>query len=132
MATMRWFRSQARWHSLLALCALSLQLALSFGHVHIGAASSVWRLAQLAQPITAHRAVAMPDEPTVPGPPVRLGDDFCAICSVIQQVASAAPIAAPSLPVLALIGGHPLDAEIDLASAASPHASYLARAPPFA
>jgi hypothetical protein len=129
---MRWFRSQAQWGSLLALGALAFQFALSFGHVHIGVVSSGWQLAQLAQPVAAHPAVAVPDEPAVPAPPVRTGDDFCAICSVMQQVASAVPLAAPSLPVPALIGGNPLVAEIDPALAASPRKSYRARAPPLA
>jgi hypothetical protein len=132
MATMRWYRAQAQWISLLAFQVLAFQLALCFAHVHLDAPHSRSGLALLAQRWTVPAAVAVPDEPDAPSQAIRLGDDFCAVCSILHQVGSAAPVAARSLPAPALVSGDPLDIEIDRPRIASPHISFQARAPPLA
>jgi len=96
-----------------ALFALAIQLALSFGHVHLGGGDPrswgplVLRWATEPPP-------ALPDAPAVPAShkPAGLADDFCLICSAMQLAYTMA--------------------RGDFAIAASPHRPFRARAPPYA
>ena len=68
---MKWFRSKVKYGARVALFALAVQLALSFGHFHAIAAQA----APIAyNPLNSYRAPA-PDSDQHP-------DDFCAICAV--------------------------------------------------
>ncbi len=121
---MRWFRSNLRLGARLALFALGIQLALTFGHVHLdGVALSKTAPAAVAlngglpaadQSQKTHRAV----------------DFDCPICALIQLASTSAPSIAPALPV-------PTDFVVvaparfaQLQWAASPDFSFQARAPP--
>jgi len=89
---MRWFRSHSFALTSLALFALACQFVLSFGHVHIGAASSSaihWtHVSAAGKAIAAHvghaeRVAKLPGS-TDPQKPSSLADDFCAVCANIS------------------------------------------------
>jgi hypothetical protein len=86
---MKWFRSNVKHGSRLALFALAIQFALSFGHFH-GAAAQ-------AAPNAFTQAV--PQQPAPDHDSDRHSDDPCAICAVMA-LANAVLFASP--PVLPL------------------------------
>jgi hypothetical protein len=140
VTTMRWVRSRMWLGSWSALFALTIQLVLSFGHVHSGRISgpSVSPRAVSAGTVLAPHALRwamqpsanLRDAPAVPArrKPANLADDFCAICSVMRLAGVPAP--APVLPLPA--GGSRIFFEdgVVLAWAALPHRFFQARAPP--
>ena len=88
---MKWFRSNIKRGSRLALFALAIQLTLSFGHFHgvaAQAASAVQSLSDAAQqqPSSNHDSDRQPN-------------DNCAICAVIAM-ANAVTFATPPLLLL--------------------------------
>jgi hypothetical protein len=104
---MKWFRSNIKSGARLALFALFVQLALSFGHFHVSAAPSS---ARMAQPAQADIALVEAGQPDVGGqatpqqaPAKHDGDqrlpDACAICAVMAM-ASTVTFASP--PILLL------------------------------
>ena len=93
---MKWFRSNIKQGSRLALLALALQFGLSFGHFHTGAAQAA---ALATQSDTAQSdisgALAMPDAVAQPAPlPAAQHDsdhhpsEDCATCAVISLAKS--------------------------------------------
>jgi hypothetical protein len=121
---MRWFRTHIGLGSRLALFALTVQLVLSFGHVHVG------KIAPASSQGTLSLAQA-PDRDGGPGPKPHTGaDDLCAICATVSLLASSVlPTASSVLP--------PVAAEhrwlTEFASArisSSPFVLFQARAPP--
>jgi hypothetical protein len=122
---MRAFRSRIRSWALLGLLALAVQIALSFGHVHLD---------EIAATSPTSIAAANSSQSGTPNPAHKSGgaaDDFCAICALIHLASSAVP-ALP--PVLALpVGFTPVEppAPRVLVLASSPDALlFQARAPP--
>jgi hypothetical protein len=121
---MRWFRTHIGLGSRLALFALTVQLVLSFGHVHVGKIA----------PASSHGAMTVaqaPDRDGGPSPNPHTGaDDLCAICASVSLLASSVlPTASSVLP--------PVAAEhrwlTQFASArisSSPFVLFQARAPP--
>src|SRR5258707_9192671 len=88
---MRWFRTHIGLGSRLALFALTVQLVLSFGHVHVGkiAPGSSQGSLSLAQ---------APDRDGAPGPKPHNGvDDFCAICATVSLLAGSGLPTAPAV-----------------------------------
>ena len=120
---MRWFRSNVRSGAWFALVAMALQLALTFGHLHLRVASAA--SAQLA----AKASVTHPDGSSLPTKP-RLVDEHCGVCTLIQMAGAAVPAAAASLPLPALFTSAPLTTGIEHALAASPPHYFQARGPP--
>jgi Protein of unknown function (DUF2946) len=106
---MKWFRSNIKHGSRLALFALAVQFALSFGHFHLLAATQATPAVQsgLTQPDTANSkgVAAAGDQATsqrqspANHDPDQQSSDPCAICAVIAM-ASTVLFAAP--PVLLL------------------------------
>ena len=90
---MRWVRRRRRFGAWLALAALVLQLALSFGHVHLDAfyhGGSAHAIAA-ANGLESQRA---------PSPsPHHDADDYCPICAVIRLAAASYIPPAPQLPL---------------------------------
>ena len=124
---MRWFRSNIRFGSRLALFALALQIVLSFGHVHLsdltpGAATTV-----LAAGAGTDGPTKAPEHK--PGTPV---DPGCPICALIQLASTSTPSTAPVLPAPTMVGFVRLDTPEPVALASSPPALFRARAPPLA
>jgi hypothetical protein len=127
---MRWFRSNIRVGSRLALMALVVQFVLSFSHVHLS--ELAFGAANAAATMTAGGAgAATPDKAGAPtqksdGP----SDPGCAICGLIQLAATSTPSAAPALLAPTRLGEDRLEAGEDFALAASPPIRFRARAPP--
>ena len=107
---------------MLALFALALQLALSFGHVHGTTAAHAAQVTAIAD--SGERAAApQPDTGDH-------GDDYCAICAVLTLLTGAQAASAPVFAPPAVIAS----AEIAFAQEAprlgSQHAAFRSRAPP--
>src|SRR5262245_24697368 len=118
---MRWFRSNVRSGAWFALVAMALQLALTFGHLHLRISSA----AQLA----AKAAVTLPDGSSLPTKP-RAVDEHCAVCTLMAG--AGAPAAAASLPLPAPFTSAPLAIRIERELATSPPLNFQARGPPIA
>src|SRR3954468_16815004 len=101
---MKWFRSNIRHGARLALFAMLVQFALTFGHSHWFAQAAPFAQSSLQQ-TDSSKAVASPDHAAVqkpsPASPDREqpGDDNCAICALVA-LAGTVVFAAP--PVLLL------------------------------
>ena len=137
---MRWFRTRSRQVSCLALLALAMQLALSFGHIHLkdvlhvkdvlsethsSASIDVSALALLSdeQPTSAQPADSSHHEHE---------DEYCAIYAINALIGSAQHAAPPAL-LLPQRGGrerHTVGREAPLAELH--HVLFQARAPPIA
>ena len=128
---MHWFRSNIRSVARLALFALGLQLALTFGHIH---PEDLIPAAAASPPVTssAQQSAALPN---VPAPTHKSGgatDDICAICALIQLANISVTSTAPLLLLPAAIGRSRLETMAVLFLAASPQRFFHARAPPLA
>ena len=127
---MRWIRSKLRFGAWCALFALTVQLALSFGHVHVagfGATKST-----LLAGLTTQPSAPSADAPAAPAKhaPKGIAHDQCAICTVVQLAAAAVPSAAPALPLPLVSSQVRLETGVEFVLAAAPHVSFSARAPP--
>src|SRR5262249_15652591 len=124
---MGWFRSRSKRCSYLALFALTLQLVLSFGHVHVApiarhsSAGEVATAANAAKPAGRHHR-HLPAH----------ADDNCAICALIHLAGTLLPSAPPALalPAVSARSPHQIIVQSDLT--APPGALFQARAPPIA
>jgi hypothetical protein len=90
---MRWVRTNRQWSAWLALAAMTLQLALSFGHLHLERLSSGSGIASVA----ASKAPSSRQNPAQH--PANEADDYCAICANIHLASSSFLPDAPLLPV---------------------------------
>jgi len=122
---MRWFRSNVRSGAWLALIAMALQLALTFGHLHLRIASTA--SAQLA----AKATITLPDGSPLPTKP-RLVHDNCAVCTLIQMAGVAALVATAWLLLPALFASTRFTIRLEHKLAASPPLHFQARGPPIA
>ncbi len=121
---MRWFRSNIRHGARLALLALGIQLALTFGHVHLDGG---FLGKTTPEAVTLHAGLPSPDS----SQKTHGSADFdCPICALIQLASTSAPSVAPTLPV-------PTDFVVvkptrfaQLRRAASPDFPFQARGPP--
>ena len=126
----RWLRSHIRLGSWSALLALTVQLALSFGHVHFADASLQFGLAPHALQLAVPPPRTLAGSPTAPiqHKPDGLADDLCAVCSVMQL--AGVPAMVPDLPVPIGSMRLSLDPRVELAFASLPPFFFRARAPP--
>ena len=120
---MRWFRTNlpAAW---LALFALAVQFALSFGHVHTHG---------FAQPLPnpACSAVADGTGEVVPTSPAPVDDsDDCLVCLTIYLTGTSPTSVGPTLAVPVEFAWIKLAMAFDLPLTAVPHHFFNARAPP--
>ena len=120
---MRWFRSNMQFGARLALIALTLQLVLTFGHVHTQAPST--GLALLSEAVAPGGSGS--HDPADKG---GLADRDCPTCALIQLVGTSTPALAPTLPLPAFNGFITLRPHAELASVIAPHFRSRARAPP--
>lgn len=98
---MRWFRTNGRFGSGLALFALALQFCLAFGHIH---PDDIY--GSVGRPLSSAAEIALPPS----GAPQSLTadyavnhDDFCAICETMVMLGTSATPEAPQLPAPAPI-----------------------------
>ena len=88
---MKWFRSNIRHGARLALFAMLVQFALTFGHSHWFAQAAPLATASLQQTDSGSNGVASNDRAAVqkqsPAAPDREqpGDDNCAICALVAM-----------------------------------------------
>jgi hypothetical protein len=126
---MKWFRRHIGAGSRLALFALALQFVLSFGHFHLNTA-------QPARAIQAQIDLALAQGPAAEKPqPANHDNDqpsnepcaICAVMSMANQMAFAAPVVLP-LPDTIELSFHPTD--IAFADPGSRWRAFQSRAPP--
>jgi hypothetical protein len=117
---MGWFRSRSRWGSYLALFALVVQLALSFGHVHVEGGAPVSGHASALFAVHPSNAAAAVDLAGKEFP--ALADDHCPICALIHLASALVPAAAPTLPQRAVFGRIPFTAAVEF-DLTNPHYS---------
>lgn len=125
---MKWFRSNIKHGSRLALFALVLQFALSFGHFHAAAQAAPAIQSSLAYVLTT--AVAPTQQPASDPDSERRPSDHCAICAVIA-LANAVLFATPPLLLLPkAIEFLCLTADAEFAHLNSAYPAFQSRAPP--
>jgi len=121
---MNWFRSNIQHGSRLALLALALQFALSFGHFHGAVQAAPALQSGLSHLLTtADGPAQQPDTDQQPS-------DACAICAAIALASTVLFATPPSLPLPPVTDHSQLTADagfIDLDSASS---AFQPRAPP--
>jgi Protein of unknown function (DUF2946) len=139
LAGMKWFRANIRHGSRLALFALAVQFALSFGHFHGLAAQAAPALQSLAalsgastdglfatdvvdkaarqQPASGH------DTDQQPG-------DFCAICAVIAMANAALFATPPLLPLPLAVESSYLTTGVEFVDLNAARVAFQPRAPP--
>lgn len=127
---MIWFRSKVRFGARLALFALALQLALSFGHVH--AEDLVPSATAATHATAAGQQSGAPTDPSAPAHRSDGADDICAVCALMQLVSTSVPAQAPVLAVPTRLAPieHPTPAGAPWT--AVPRPLFQARAPPTA
>jgi len=127
---MDWFRSRSKLGAYLALFALALQLALTFGHVHLDRAAPI--SADRFAVATADASNAAQVKPTDPTDRHDRADDHCAICTLIHLAGTVVLAAPPSLPLPDISVRVPSEPPLAF-DFPSPHrALFAARAPPTA
>jgi hypothetical protein len=125
---MRWFRSHVRFGARLALFALALQIALSFGHVHVKDLLAGAPTSTLAN-VSSH-AGAPPDP--APNRKSDGADPICAICALTQLVSTSVTSTAPALPLPDVVGYRRLEPVAEFSSTIALRRPFGARAPPLA
>jgi len=136
---MKWFRSNIKCMSRIALFALGIQLALSFGHFHgvPSAATSVPEFGSAASKLSlaADLAAQVDDSQSAREPASNhdSGDhpgDICAICAVMAMANAALFATPPSLPLPQIAEFSRLTIEREFARVASASVAFQPRAPP--
>jgi hypothetical protein len=124
---MRWFRDNIRQGSWVALIALAINLALSFGHVHAIDGKS---LGHHASALVA--AIASPlDNDHEPGQPdTDHADYLCPICVASAAMASALAPTPPVVPVEFVVGtiNHTIESAVLIVE--PQRAAFQSRGPP--
>jgi hypothetical protein len=136
---MKWFRSNIKRVSRIALFALGIQLALSFGHFH-GVASGATTVPEFGSVASKHSLaadlaaqVADSESARQPASNHNSGDragDICAICAVMAMANAALFATPPSLPLPQIFEFSPLATEREFARVASAAVAFQPRAPP--
>ena len=135
---MKWFRANTRHGSRLALFALLVQFALSFGHFHPLAARAAPAIqtglthADLVQsgtsaaPDNAAAHKQLPSSPDNDQPPA----DGCAICAVMALASNVLLATAPALPLSQAVEHVYLTTDAGFAHRTSAPNGFQSRAPP--
>jgi hypothetical protein len=121
---MQWFRANLWSGSRLALLALTLQIALSFGHVHPGYSRHA---------VGGFAAAGSQPAPSAPTQqPANDADDYCAICATIHLAATSLLPQAPQLPLP--FAARPIEHDniVATSSFSTRRAPFQSRAPPLA
>ena len=133
-SSMRWFRLNIRLGSWSALFAITIQLAVSFGHLHPQGIVPTHANSILVALFDEQSSINAPDTPAAPAIPRksqhRTASDFCAICSLIQLTGTMLPAATPPLPQPIVLGRALLGRGDQLALAPSHRGLWHARGPP--
>jgi Protein of unknown function (DUF2946) len=137
---MKWFRKNIKTGSRLALFALAIQFALSFGHFHgIAAQAAPTIQAGLSQADLAHiGAVAAPDasseaaqkQPPSPSDSDQQPADACAICAVIALAGNVLFATPPVLQLPQAVEFLYRTTDAEFIHLGSVHPAFQSRAPP--
>ena len=124
---MRWFRLHSRGGAYLALLGLALQLALSFGHIHLKQLLGEEHYSTAAA-VDVHRSGAHPPDSEAPDHE----GEYCPVYAINSLIGSAGSIEPPALvlPLASTIVRFSAGHELRLAQAR--HIRPRARAPPAA
>ena len=118
---MNWFRKHVKSGSRLALLALAIQFALSFGHFH----GEMLRAAPALQAALANAGVQSPADHDTD----RHGTD-CAICAVLSLANNFLSASPPLLELPQAVSLRPLASRTEFAHLGSVHTAFQSRAPP--
>jgi len=118
---MNWFRKHVKTGSRLALFALAIQFALSFGHFH----GEMLRAAPALQAALANAGVQSPADHDTD----RHGTD-CAICAVLSLANNFLSASPPLLELPQAVSLRPLASRTEFAHLGSVHTAFQSRAPP--
>ena len=121
---MGWFRRRCRLGGWVALAAIALQLALSFGHIHSGSLSHAAEVAAIAVDGSDR---GQPDGPAAPHE-----HGYCPIYAVLSLLAGAQTADAPALPMPAAAAVVTLGAEFGTTHPIRGRPAFQSRAPPLA
>jgi hypothetical protein len=127
---MRRLRSRSKWGSWLALFALALQLALTFGHVHLDRLAP--GSADKFTVATTHASSAKQVTPADPGGRDHRADDRCPICTLIHLAGALVLTEPPSLPLPDISVRVPSAPPLAFDFPSPQRALFAARAPPTA
>jgi hypothetical protein len=114
---MLWFRRRCRYAAGVALLALALQLALSFGHTHA---------LQTPQPTASLTAPA--DDGSSPAG--NHDDDYCSICAVLALLTNAQTASAPVVVPPAMLAAAEQPSLPETILSGSQRVAFRSRAPP--
>ena len=123
---MRWFRRNMRFGSWCALFALTIQLALSFGHLHFASSAAAAALASA----TTEPLAGAPDDTPTPTKHSRVAD-YCTICASLH-LAGLLTAEPPFVSTLHPSSGERLKVLIEATTSSSSGLPFNARAPPLA
>ena len=118
---MNWFRKHVKSGSRLALFALAIQFALSFGHFHAEIAR--------AAPVELAGSTGAASQPTSDHDTDRHNTD-CAICAVLSLANHFLSATPPHLDVPQAAGLLSLASGAEFTHPGSPHPAFQSRAPP--
>jgi hypothetical protein len=134
---MKWFRSNIRHGSRLALFALVIQLALSFGHFHPIAAQAAPAIQSgasqsdiYAGSLAAPDAVNKSTQPASDHDSDRQSNDFCAICAVVAMTNASMVATPPPLPLPQAVEFVYLTIDAGFVDLNSARVAFQPRAPP--
>jgi hypothetical protein len=133
----KWFRSNVRHGSRLALFALTIQFVLSFGHFHEAQAAPAIQ-SGLSQPVAVHdvAAAGTTDQSAQRQQPVpnrdsdRQSNDSCAICAVIAMAKVVLFATPPLLQLPQAVELLYLTTDLEFVHLQSARAVFQPRAPP--
>jgi hypothetical protein len=114
---MLWFRKRCRYAAGVALFALALQFALSFGHTHA---------LHTLQP-TASLTAQADDGSSAPG---NHDDDYCSICAVLVLLTNAQTASAPVVVPPAMLAAVEQPSLPETILSGSQRVAFRSRAPP--
>ena len=120
---MGWFRSNGRLWGIAALLALSLQIALSFGHVHGFEANH-------AGGVVSADVGGQTPAPSQPGRADHQDGDYCAICAVLALLSGAQTASAPAVVQPVALASTEIAIPGDALRIASRRVAFHSRAPP--
>ena len=134
---MKWFRKHLKYGSRLALFALAIQFALSFGHFHGFSAQAAPTIAtgqadfDYARSLAAHDTASKAEQRQRPATPdTHHSADACAICAVISLAGNVLLSTPPMLHLPQAVELLYLTTDAEYAHLTSVHSAFHSRAPP--
>ncbi|QWG12198.1 DUF2946 domain-containing protein [Bradyrhizobium sediminis] len=133
---MKWFRSNIKHGSRLALLALALQFVLPFGHFHEAAAQTAPTIQSVATQSDITSALVAPDaadstaQPASHPEPDRQSGDACAVCAVIALARTALFATPPILLLPQAVDFLHLTTDAEFIHLNSARLAFQPRAPP--